>query len=54
MDNIKIKLNKAGVISASIIPSSELTFYAKYGDIFAIINILFLSILLGLYFIRKQ
>ena len=50
----KLDLNDKGVISASIIPSSQMTFYAKYGDIFAIINILLVSILLGLCFRRKE
>ena len=49
----KLDLNDKGVISASIIPSSQMTFYAKYGDIFAIINISLVSILLGMYFKRK-
>ena len=49
----KLELNKAGAISANVIPSSKSTFYAQYGDIFAIINILLLSILLGLCFKRK-
>ena len=45
--NIKkeIKLNKSGVINASIIPSKELTFYAKYGDVFSILNILVLVVM---------
>ncbi len=42
----EIELNKAGVINASVLPSTELTFYAKYGDIFAILNLLLLLILL--------
>ena len=50
----KIELNKAGAISTSVIPSSQITFYARYGDVFAIINVLFLTILLGLYFKRKE
>ena len=50
----RIELNKAGAISANIVPSEQITFYAKYGDVFAIINVLFLSILLGLYFKRKE
>jgi len=50
----EIELNKTGVISANIIPSSEMTFYALYGDVFAIINVLFVFILLGLYFRRKE
>ena len=49
----RIDLNTAGVISENIVPSSGITFYAKYGDVFAIINILFLSILLTLYSKRK-
>ena len=50
----EIELNKEGVITANIIPSSEMTFYARYGDIFAIINVLLLSILLGMNFKRKE
>lgn len=50
----KIELNNHGAISAKISPSSSITFYARYGDVFAIINILLLSILLGVYFNRKE
>ena len=50
----EIELNNEGAIAASISPSSSITFYAKYGDVFAIINVLLLSILLGLYFKRKE
>lgn len=46
----EIKLNNAGVINASIMPSNELTFYAKYGDVFSILNILALVIM----FIRNK
>ena len=49
----RIGLNKEGSIAANIIPSSTITFYAKYGDVFAIINIVLLFILLGLNFNRK-
>ncbi len=34
------KLNKSDVLRANITPSSKMTFYAKFGDIFAWINIL--------------
>ena len=44
----QIELNKAGVINASVIPSNHMTFYAKFGDVFAIFNLLIL-LLLGLY-----
>ena len=50
----EIELNNHGAISANISPSSSITFYARYGDVFAIINILLLSILLGVYFNRKE
>ena len=49
----EIDLNNSGVLYAKIIPSSKLTFYARYGDVFAIINMLILFSLLGLYFKRK-
>jgi len=50
----QIELNKEGAISASIIPASEMTFYAKYGDVFAIINVLLLFILLVMHFLKKD
>ena len=51
---MQIDLNDKGVISASVIPSSQMTFYAKYGDIFAIINILLVFFLLAMSFKRKE
>jgi len=50
----QIELNKSGAILASVIPSSNMTFYAKHGDVFAIINMLILFILLALYLKRKE
>ena len=49
----QIELNKAGVINASVIPSNHMTFYAKYGDVFAIFNLLILLTLL-IFTIRKK
>jgi len=40
-------LNQADVIQASIIPNSELTFYTKFGDVFAWLNILIILVFLG-------
>ena len=50
----RLELNTTGAIAASIVPASKITFYAKYGDIFSIINVLFLFILLALYFKRNK
>ena len=49
-----LKLNSQGVILANVVPSSQITFYAKYGDVFAIINILLIFILLGMLLKRKK
>ena len=49
----QLELNTNRVISANIIPSTEMTFYAKYGDVFSIINILLVFILLAMTFRRK-
>ena len=38
------QLNKAEVIRASVVPNSELTFYAKFGDIFAWLNIIIIIV----------
>ena len=48
----QLELNDTGVITASVIPSSEITFYTKYGDVFAILNLFVLLILMG--FIPKK
>ena len=50
----RLELNKTGAIAASVVPASKITFYAKYGDVFSIINVLFLFILLALYFKRNK
>jgi len=50
----RLELNSQGVILANIIPSSQITFYAKYGDIFSIINMLLIFILLGMILKRKK
>ena len=39
-------LNKSEVIKSSVVPNSELTFYAVYGDVFSWINIFILIVLL--------
>ena len=41
----QIELNKSGVINASVIPSNHMTFYAKFGGVFAIFNLLILLLL---------
>ena len=38
------QLNKAEVIRASVVPNSALTFYAKFGDIFAWLNIIIIIV----------
>ena len=44
-----IPLNQSGVIKSQIFPMNELTFYTKYGDIFAMLNIVIsIIIILGL------
>ena len=42
----ELPLNQSGVISASIIPNNELTFYSRYGDLIAQ-----LSLLISIYFV---
>jgi len=40
-------LNQAEVIRASVVPNSELTFYTKFGDVFAWLNLLLIMVFLG-------
>jgi apolipoprotein N-acyltransferase len=47
-------LNQAEVIHASVIPNSELTFYTKYGDVFAWLNFLIIMVFLGKGFLKKN
>jgi apolipoprotein N-acyltransferase len=41
------QLNQTEVIQASVVPNSALTFYAKFGDVFAWLNILIILVFLG-------
>jgi len=41
------QLNQTKVIQASVVPNSALTFYAKFGDVFAWLNILIIMVFLG-------
>ena len=49
-----IPLNEAGVIKSQIPPVNGLTFYTKYGDIFAQLNIVISIIFILGIFIRKK
>ena len=50
----QLPLNQTGVINAAIIPSKEVTFYTKYGDIFAQLSVLISMLLIMGTFIRKK
>jgi apolipoprotein N-acyltransferase len=41
----RLGLNREGVIAADIAPANELTFYTRFGDIFAWLNVI---VMLGL------
>jgi apolipoprotein N-acyltransferase len=41
------QLNQSEVIRASVVPNSALTFYTKFGDVFAWVNILIIMVFLG-------
>ena len=50
----KLPLNQAGVIRANISPKDGITFYTRFGDIFAQLNsVISLLFILGI-FIRKK
>ncbi|SVD85200.1 uncharacterized protein METZ01_LOCUS438054 [marine metagenome] len=49
-----IPLNERGVIKSQILPINGLTFYTKYGDIFAQLNIVISIIFILGIFIRKK
>jgi len=50
----KLPLNQSGVISATIIPNNELTFYTRYGDVIAQLSVVIsLLFILGV-FINKN
>jgi apolipoprotein N-acyltransferase len=48
------QLNKAETIHATVFPRDEITFYARFGDVFAWINILGLCLIFGRGYIQKD
>ena len=48
------QLNKTEVIRASVMPNSELTFYTKFGDVFAWLNLLIIMVFLGRGILQKN
>jgi len=50
----ELQLNEKGLLQATIMPQSIITFYTRYGDIFAQLNIIVLLLILLVSFIRKR
>jgi apolipoprotein N-acyltransferase len=50
----ELQLNKKGMLQATIMPQNIITFYTRYGDIFAQLNVIVLLLIMMIGFVRKK